>query len=106
MIKKIEKIVLKYLDKLYTDCAIYPVYDSLYFKKHKIDFMKFYKDDCELLISDDFCDSLKTMFSLENDDVKLIVSKWAKETFKLKILKVNISFNFSYTSFSGTTRAF
>jgi len=105
MIKKIEKIVLKYLDKLYADCAIYPVYDSLYFKKHEIDFMRFYKNDCELLIIDDFCDSLKTMFSLGNDDVKLIVSKWVKETFKLKILSVGISYKFGQ-SFSGMTRAF
>jgi hypothetical protein len=93
MNNKLEHIAIKYLNKMYGDLEEYKredFTDSLFFIKDKKVYMEqnFHKlwIDYDTIWSD-----LENIFLLENDEIKSIITKWVKETYKLKNVTPQLS---------------
>jgi hypothetical protein len=93
MNNKLEHIAIKYLNKMYGDLEEYKredFPDSLFFIKDKKVYMEqnFHKlwIDYDTIWSD-----LENIFLLENDEIKSIITKWVKETYKLKNVTPQLS---------------
>jgi hypothetical protein len=85
---KMENVVIKYLNKMYGDLEEYRTDehpDRIFFIKGKKVYMEQDSENDNLWVdSDTIWSDLENTFSLEYDEIELIISKWAEETYNLK----------------------
>ena len=90
MNNKIEHIAIKYLNKLYGDleeCRTDESPDRVFFVKNKEVFMEQDLESGHLFVGHyTIWFDLKETFPLYDVEIKSIITKWAKETYKLKRL--------------------
>ncbi len=83
---KMEQVIIKYLNKEYGDLNVYRVdgnSDSVFFVKDDKVYMEREKN---VLWVDYFTiwTDLETIFSLKDSEIEHIITKWVKETYKLR----------------------
>jgi hypothetical protein len=83
---KLEQVIIKYLNKGYGDLNVYRVdgnSDSVFFVKDDKVYMEREKN---VLWVDYFTiwTDLETIFSLKDSEIQEIITKWVKETYKLR----------------------
>jgi hypothetical protein len=85
---KLENVVIKYLNKMYGDLEEYRTDerpDSLFFFRGKKVYMEYHLKYGHLLIDYyTIWKDLEDTFSLENDEIRHIITKWVEVTYNLR----------------------
>ena len=85
---KLEQVVIKYLNKMYGDLKEYTKDEYpghiFYVKDKKVHMFQDLKTNDLFVNYDTIWSDLKTIFGLEDSEIKRIISKWVEETYKLK----------------------
>ena len=83
-----EKVAIKYLNKFYGDLEEYKTDEYpniIFFISNKKPYMEHNLKNGRLFVDyDTIWSDLESTFSLENDEIQEIISKWVEETYKLK----------------------
>ena len=92
-----ENVVIKYLNKMYGDLEEYKTDkhpDSVFFVKGKKIYMEQDLENDDLWIDYyTIWKDLRNTFSLEDDEIQSIISKWVEETYKLRgVTPIDMSF--------------
>jgi hypothetical protein len=97
---KLENVVIKYLNKMYGDLEEYRTDkhpDSVFFIKGKKVFMEQDLEIDDLYVhSDTIWKDLVDTFSLENDEIRHIIKKWAEESYNIKDVTPKNYFLFAF----------
>ena len=82
---KLDRVVIKYLNKEYGDLKEYKPVDShgVYYVKDKKVYMEHYLNGKILYIDNSIWGDLKNIFNIEYDEIQRIIKKWASETYKI-----------------------
>ncbi len=84
---KLEKVIIKYLNKFYGDLEEYRTDlhpERLFFvKDDKVYMEQDLKRERLFVNYDTIWSDLKTIFNLENPEIVSIISKWVEDTYKL-----------------------
>jgi len=85
---KLEEVIIKYLNKFYGDLEKYKTTkfpDTILFTKDKKVYMRQNLKNGRLWVDyNTIWSDLETIFSLENPEIKSIITKWVEETYKLR----------------------